>query len=254
MTSAPSRCAWKNATASLDPGREQVAARRDAERRRGPPRRPTALDAVGPGFLRAPTGRAAWTAGPGVVPRSPIRSGRPAQDGRPDASTTVNAAPSAWCGRAGGRQPSTRRAEPQLVDPHDALDRRRIGRWRRAGLGRRGGLGCRVYGRGGGERCGGETVGSAVPPGSCTGDCDTRPTAISATATAATTARMPAVDRGPPATLTSADVPPTYHRRRASERYGARRITTRGVPEAAFEVVGAATSNPARRNMPAVPV
>ena len=35
---------------------------------------------------------------------------------------------------------------------------------------------------------------------------------------------------------------------------GRRRITTRGVPAAAFDVVGAATSKPALRNMPAVPV
>lgn len=38
------------------------------------------------------------------------------------------------------------------------------------------------------------------------------------------------------------------------ELYGARRITTRGVFGAAFEVVGAATVKPARSNIAAVPV
>ena len=37
-------------------------------------------------------------------------------------------------------------------------------------------------------------------------------------------------------------------------RQGSRRTTTRGAPEAAFDVDGAATSNPARSNIAAVPV
>jgi hypothetical protein len=42
--------------------------------------------------------------------------------------------------------------------------------------------------------------------------------------------------------------------RRVEPVQGSRRITTRGVPDDAFDVVGAATVNPARSNIAAVPV